>query len=738
MSVCVGCKTPIEVGAAYCPRCGTPNPDAPTFQTPTGSGTTTEIATDDLGARLQRALGRDYRVGGLLGEGGFALVFEAQDRKLSRRVAIKVLRPELTGSSTTVRRFVREAESAASLNHPHILPIFFVGEGEGLVYFGMPLVEGETLEGRIAREGQLPEADVARIGADVADALAEAHAAGLVHRDIKPANVLLQGPKHRVLVADFGIAKAVSAKGGSLTGTGVTIGSPHYMSPEQAGGAGAIDHRSDVYSLGVMLWQMLAGAVPFDGPDTQSILVQHLTQPLPRLRTLRGDVTPGLVAIVERCCAKKPDQRFQDSGELATALRSISATSAVPAPADRPWSRRTPIVVGVAGAATVVAVWLVATGKPAPPRPGSAQAGALLPDSARSTAPLVAVLPFDVNLAGDSAQLARQTARSLTNTIGTRYQVATVDVNRLMGRWAAERRTLQAPLDTNAAFAYSLGANQLIMGAAFASGQQTRLTVDIYDTRSLDRIGHSEIDGNTDSLISLLDRLAGSVAEAFCRQPGFNPGNLCYDTPARPVAMPPLALRGPVPAESPTFEVLVNRAGALADVRIGAGVDATVAAAALPILRKARYEPARRIGVAVDAWTSVTMVAQQAADVPATPAAEAGSPSDCASPTVSISNPNGSCWDNRPVPRVIPRVVRPAECGRGVTSASVLVHVSAAGEVIGRPVISRRSSCAMFSQVAVAFALDVTFEPATLRGRGVDAWTVLAVQAIEPGKDVSP
>lgn len=273
---------------------------------------------------MQTALGREFLVGELLGEGGFAVVFAVQDRKLSRRIAVKVLRPELTSSRSTVQRFVREAEAVASISHPHILPIFFVGEGEGLVYFGMPLAKGETLEARLSREGQLPEADVVRVGAEIADALAEAHANGLVHRDVKPANVLLQGAGRRVLVADFGIAKAAAGKGDKLTGTGVIIGSPHYMSPEQAGGSGDVDHRSDIDSLGVVLWQMLTGAVPFDGPDSQAVLVQHLTKPLPSVRSRRREVSPALARIVERCCAKKPQDRFQTAAEIAAALRSGS------------------------------------------------------------------------------------------------------------------------------------------------------------------------------------------------------------------------------------------------------------------------------------------------------------------------------------------------------------------------------------------------------------------------------
>jgi hypothetical protein len=339
MPTCVGCSQEVEVNAAYCQRCGTPNPDAKTIPTPHGGETAEHIPVDHLRVRLQAALGVDFHVEQLLGEGGFAVVFLVTERKLSRRIAVKVLRPELTASVSGVRRFAREAESAASLNHPHILSIFFVGQGEGLVYFGMPLVEGESLDALLAREGQLAEAEVVRLGSAVADALAEAHAGGLVHRDIKPANILLQGKGRRPLVTDFGIAKAAKGADDKLTGTGVVIGSPHYMSPEQAGGSSDIDHRSDIYSLGIVLWQMLAGSVPFDAPDTRSILMQHLTQPLPSLRERRPSVRADLARVVERCASKAREDRFASAAEVAAALQA-ALSAELPSPTRRSLRRK--------------------------------------------------------------------------------------------------------------------------------------------------------------------------------------------------------------------------------------------------------------------------------------------------------------------------------------------------------------------------------------------------------------
>ncbi|HXY20423.1 MAG TPA: serine/threonine-protein kinase, partial [Gemmatimonadales bacterium] len=332
MPTCATCSSELSVDTLYCPKCGTPNPEATTETMRTATRQSVRAAAQgDLVRKLQAALGPNYLVEHELGEGGFAHVFAVTDRKLSRQIAVKVLRPEFTGSRGSVLRFIREAESAAKLHHPNILSIFFVGEGEGLVYFGMPLVHGETLDARLRREGQLTEEEVIRIGADIADALSEAHAQGLVHRDIKPQNVMLQGEQRRVLVADFGIAKAAAGTGERLTGTGAVIGSPHYMSPEQAAGGLEVDGRSDIYSLGIVLWEMLAGEVPFDGPTTQGILIQHLTKAMPALRTRRPNVSTQLDRIVGRCTEKKPTDRYQTAAELAAALKARGTAAALAA-----------------------------------------------------------------------------------------------------------------------------------------------------------------------------------------------------------------------------------------------------------------------------------------------------------------------------------------------------------------------------------------------------------------------
>ena len=245
----------------------------------------TDSGMKPLAARLAEALGNAYTIEGEIGRGGMGVVYRARDERLQRRVAIKVLPPELAFQQDIRERFTREAQTAAKLSHPHIVPIHSVGEGQGLVYFVMGYVEGESVAARIRRRGSLPVEEARRIMMETADALSAAHALSVIHRDIKPDNILLEGTRGRVMVTDFGIAKALSStSGATLTGIGVAIGTPAFMSPEQAAGERDIDGRSDLYSLGVVTYQMLTGALPFNAPSVAGILMKQITEPAPDLR----------------------------------------------------------------------------------------------------------------------------------------------------------------------------------------------------------------------------------------------------------------------------------------------------------------------------------------------------------------------------------------------------------------------------------------------------------------------
>ncbi len=259
-----------------------------------------------------------------------ATVYLADDIKHNRKVAIKVLRPELA-ASLGAERFLREIEIAASLNHPHVLPVHDSGTVEGFLYYVMPYVEGESLRDRLTREKQLRLEDAVKIACEVADALGSAHRHNVIHRDIKPENILLE--EGHAVVADFGVARAISAAGGSrLTETGLAVGTPVYMSPEQASGEVELDSRSDIYSLGCVLYEMLAGEPPHTGPTPQAILARKCVEPVPRLRRLRETVPQAVERVIMQALSREPADRYASTAELAAALNRAYSEAVAPVP----------------------------------------------------------------------------------------------------------------------------------------------------------------------------------------------------------------------------------------------------------------------------------------------------------------------------------------------------------------------------------------------------------------------
>jgi len=277
---------------------------------------------DPMLERVVAAVGNAYDIESEIGRGGMAVVYQATDVRLRRRVAIKVLPPELAFRPDVRSRFLREAQTAAQLSHPDIVPIYSVDEQNGLVFFVMALVEGESLAARFSR-GPLEIEDARRILAEVADALAYAHAHGVIHRDIKPDNILLDRDSGHALVTDFGIARAAEADS-RLTATGITVGTPAYMSPEQGMGDRDVDGRSDIYSLGVVAYQVLTGSLPFRANNTPAMIMKHVSETPRPVRELRRDVPPALAAAIERALAKDPDDRFTDAAAFRDALLNRS------------------------------------------------------------------------------------------------------------------------------------------------------------------------------------------------------------------------------------------------------------------------------------------------------------------------------------------------------------------------------------------------------------------------------
>ena len=320
-----------------------------------------------------RSLAARYVVERELGSGGMATVFLAQDLKHRPKVAVKVLKPELA-VSLGAERFLREIDTTASLRHPHILPLYDSGEVRGALYYVMPFVEGESLRDLLRREGRLPLDDALRIAREVAGALAYAHTRGIVHRDIKPENILLESG--HAVVTDFGIARAVREAGTeSLTGAGISLGTPAYMSPEQAAGEREVDGRSDLYSLGCVLYEMLSGQPPFTGPTAPSIIKQHMVTPPRPIANLRPTVPASVSAALERALAKNPGDRFglvSQFGEAlgpsestpvsAAALPAVSPpsvnppTTSPPTTGPRPHTERLLLMIGVVLAVALVLV----------------------------------------------------------------------------------------------------------------------------------------------------------------------------------------------------------------------------------------------------------------------------------------------------------------------------------------------------------------------------------------------
>jgi len=390
---CPSCgASPLPEGAAFCFMCGARTPQAIDKATGEIRETSTgRLPSPDFG-RLKRALGDNYELGKLIGRGGFAEVFLVHDKRLKRDLALKALRPDLIMSDKLLARFRREAETVAALRHPHIVPIYDVGEADGIGYILMPYIQGESLRALLLREGPRPIREATRILLEASDGLGAAHEAGVVHRDIKPENIMLDGKARRVQLMDFGISKAIDASEGSgLTSTGMLVGTPHYMSPEQAAGEPNLDHRSDQYSLAVVGFQMITGSLPFDGESTRAVLFQQMVGVPKNLRDLVPDVPASIAFAIDRALAKDAKDRFPSMEAFREAIvgpdawplgggpdtvaaarqsaptttgAAVVAVPAAKAPRRRPWLIP---AVGLAAAAVVAVALLNRTPSSPPP-----------------------------------------------------------------------------------------------------------------------------------------------------------------------------------------------------------------------------------------------------------------------------------------------------------------------------------------------------------------------------------
>jgi len=321
---------------------GADSPSAPVEGAPEG----------DLESRLRQALGETYELGPQIGRGGMGVVFQATDLRLKREVAIKVLPPELTHRQDLRRRLVREAQAAAALTHPHIVPIYDVGSGGGLVWFVMAFIHGESLRDLVRRAGPQPLHVVARVLRETAWALSYAHARGIVHRDIKPDNIMIERASGRAIVMDFGLAKIADEKDSGVTSTGAILGTPAYMSPEQARGAEQIDARSDIYTLGLVGYFILTGRNPFSARGRQATLARVLTEEAPDAATLRPDLPAWIIETLRKATRRDPAGRFESAEALANALDQGETPAPIPTSVENFLD-----LLGSYGALSVLAAW---------------------------------------------------------------------------------------------------------------------------------------------------------------------------------------------------------------------------------------------------------------------------------------------------------------------------------------------------------------------------------------------
>jgi serine/threonine protein kinase/tetratricopeptide (TPR) repeat protein len=447
----------------------------------------------DLLARLQDALADRYRFERELGQGGMATVCLAQDLKHQRPVAIKVLKSELA-AVLGAERFLREITTTANLRHPHILPLYDSGAAAGALFYVMPYVEGESLRDRLRREGQLPVEEALRLTREVAEALEYAHGQGIIHRDIKPENILLE--RGHAVVADFGIARAASTAGGDkLTETGLAIGTPAYMSPEQATGERDLDARSDLYALGSVLYEMLAGEPPYTGPSAQAIIAKRFREPVPRVSTLRETVPPVVETALTRVLAKSPADRFATAGEFARALTADAAGRPAPVPVTSRTLRRG-IAVGltVVGAAGLyLAVRALAAGST-----GSAP-----------TIRSIAVLPLD-NYSADSTQ--DYFAEGMTDELTT--DLATISQLRVTSRGSAMQfKGKNRPATPE--IARALNVDAIVEGSVSRSGDRVRITAQLIDARADKHLWAQTFERKSSDVLALQAELASAIASAI-------------------------------------------------------------------------------------------------------------------------------------------------------------------------------------------------------------------------------
>ena len=460
---------------------------------------------NNLNAGLAAELSDRYTIEREVGAGGMATVYLAHDKKHERKVAIKVLRPELA-AAMGAERFPREIRTVAQFNHPHILSLYDSGEAAGFLYYVMPFVDGESLGERLAREKQLPVQDAIRILREVADALAYSHARGVVHRDIKPGNVLLSG-RHAV-VTDFGVAKALTASGGDkVTTVGIALGTPMYMAPEQAMGEANIDHRADIYALGILGYEMLAGRPPFEAASAQALLAAQVMEAPVDIQKVRPGIPVLLNDAIMRCLAKNPADRWQSADELITQLEAVAATpsggvtptdtrpikaTAVRPPRPRSW------MIGVAAAVLVIAI------------AGAAGAIALRGKAGSGHIEKIGVMPID-DISGKDSVFVTAMHDALTNAL-VRSNIAGIAPRSAMMRYKGGAKTTRD-------IAKELDLGAVVEATVFRAGDVMRINVQFTDPVTSRSLWSDTYNRNVSDVLAaqsdVVERIAAGISGAL-------------------------------------------------------------------------------------------------------------------------------------------------------------------------------------------------------------------------------
>ena len=461
---------------------------------------------DELRDRLQASLGASFTIERELTGGGMSRVFVAHETSLGRDVVVKVLSPDLAGLN--IERFRREVMVAAKLQHPHIVPVHAAGETQGIPYYTMPFIEGESLRSRLSSGERLSVAETISILHDVIDALAYAHERGVVHRDIKPDNILMS--RQHAVVTDFGVAKALSdadvrsaSRSGvsTETGRGIAIGTPAYMAPEQAAGDPSTDHRADIYAFGVLAYELLAGAPPFSGRARHEVLAAHLAERPTPISQLRSDITPGLAALIMRCLEKQPADRPQTAADVRLALESLVTPvegTAISLGAKRDARSVVRTLLGTLGTASVVGLALYLAWPRSQPMDES----------------VVAIAPFRITGADPSLRYLREgmldlLATKLTGDGGPR----SADPRALLSAWrrAAGSDTADLPRGEALDVAEELGAGQLLQGDIGGTHERLVLNASLVRVRDGRAQAQATVTGPADSLAQLVDQLTARL-----------------------------------------------------------------------------------------------------------------------------------------------------------------------------------------------------------------------------------